>query len=246
MYYEIEWNCHHRNWNWNWSALGIWYRSRNWSGIAFIGIGIELQKRNWPQLWTRFVVCWANNASRIRLLTYTEATFFSEFCKLAKWSLSRQNVGVKLFRSGARHAISPVSSTDQSSWRFVWTGVWCHVWESLSADFPCYCCVGRYKDVLGLNCLPLALDTYRNNRLDISVTAHVISREVKRIALFCKPFCCEKLKKIDFLTFLVLRHREAFAFACVTEQTFWHNNMLKHFSERCREQMHSKVGQLKA
>ena len=40
--FESESNCHHRNWNW--IAVGIWNRS----GIAFIGIGIELRKRNWP------------------------------------------------------------------------------------------------------------------------------------------------------------------------------------------------------
>ena len=42
--YVGEWNYHYRNWNL--IALGILYRSRNWIGIAFIGIGIELQKRN--------------------------------------------------------------------------------------------------------------------------------------------------------------------------------------------------------
>ena len=45
-------------WNWvelpsselEFNRLGDLYRSRNWSGIVFIGIGIELPKRNWHQL----------------------------------------------------------------------------------------------------------------------------------------------------------------------------------------------------
>ena len=39
-YYGIKGNYHHQNWNL--IDLGIWYRSRNWSGIACIGI--ELPK----------------------------------------------------------------------------------------------------------------------------------------------------------------------------------------------------------
>ena len=42
--FELEWNYFYRNLNWNWIAFKIWYRIRNWSGIAFIeiGIGVEL------------------------------------------------------------------------------------------------------------------------------------------------------------------------------------------------------------
>ena len=39
----------------NW--LGILYRSRNWIGIDITGIGIELQKRNWPRLCTSAWEC---------------------------------------------------------------------------------------------------------------------------------------------------------------------------------------------
>ena len=38
----VLWNCH----NWNWIAVGIWYWSRNWSTIAFIGIELPLLDLN--------------------------------------------------------------------------------------------------------------------------------------------------------------------------------------------------------
>ena len=56
IYYGIEWNWPHRNRNWNWIVFGIWYRIRNRSVIAFIGIGIALQKRIWAQLCCRTAV----------------------------------------------------------------------------------------------------------------------------------------------------------------------------------------------
>ena len=42
----------------NGTITGSWYRSRNWNGIALIGIGIELQKWNWSRygrLWKELV-----------------------------------------------------------------------------------------------------------------------------------------------------------------------------------------------